>query len=63
MLAINSSNPDGDQCTHTNTTTTVKYPINVMVANFLKTNNTFARLLGLQLQEQKDTSVLPSMQV
>ena len=52
-----------DQCAHPNTTTTVKYPINVMVANFLKPNNTFAKLLGHQLQEQEDTSVLSSMQV
>ena len=52
-----------DQCPHPNTTTTLTYPVNVMVANYIRPNDSIAALLGHQLLTYEDKQTIPPLQI
>ena len=52
-----------DTCHHPNTTSIVKYPVNVMVAKYLRPTTEFSNLLGHQMLTEEDTSTVPQLQV
>ena len=52
-----------DTCHHPNTTSVVTYPVNVMVAKYLKPTTEFSKLLGHQMQTEEDTSSAPKLNI
>ena len=52
-----------DSCRHANTSSAVTYPVNVMVAKYLRSNTSFSELLGHELLQKEDTTYLPKLRM